>query len=117
MSVTTEVVTWLNGFPTWVGHGLIFGFALANILLGITAYSIWFERKFAGRMQNRPGPTEVGPFGLLQPIADAVKREANGPARVSCAACMLDGAWRNGAPVRCGTRDRLAGARVPWCRA
>ena len=73
MSVTTEVVTWLNGFPTWVGHGLIFGFALANILLGITAYSIWFERKFAGRMQNRPGPTEVGPFGLLQPIADAVK--------------------------------------------
>ncbi|MBK7584786.1 MAG: NADH-quinone oxidoreductase subunit NuoH [Myxococcales bacterium] len=39
----------------------------------ITAYSIWFERKFAGRMQSRVGPTIVGPFGLLQPIADAVK--------------------------------------------
>jgi NADH-quinone oxidoreductase subunit H len=67
------MVAWINGFEPWLGHGLIFGFLLANILLGITAYSIWFERKFAGRMQNRPGPTEVGPVGLLQPIADAFK--------------------------------------------
>jgi NADH-quinone oxidoreductase subunit H len=39
----------------------------------VTAWSIWFERKFAGRMQSRVGPTLVGPFGLLQPLADALK--------------------------------------------
>jgi NADH-quinone oxidoreductase subunit H len=37
------------------------------------AYLVWVERKGAGRFQRRPGPTEVGPAGLLQPIADAVK--------------------------------------------
>src|SRR5258708_9898695 len=37
------------------------------------AYLVWVERKAAGRFQRRPGPTEVGPAGLLQPIADALK--------------------------------------------
>jgi len=37
------------------------------------AYLVWVERKGAGRFQRRPGPTEVGPAGLIQPIADAVK--------------------------------------------
>ncbi len=37
------------------------------------AYLVWVERKGAGRFQRRPGPTEVGWAGLLQPIADAVK--------------------------------------------
>src|SRR6516164_9302810 len=37
------------------------------------AYLVWIERKGAGRFQRRPGPTEVGPAGLLQPIADALK--------------------------------------------
>ncbi len=37
------------------------------------AYLVWVERKGAGRFQRRPGPTEVGPAGLLQPIADAAK--------------------------------------------
>jgi NADH-quinone oxidoreductase subunit H len=56
----------------WV-HGLVLGLIIANVSLGITGYSIWFERKFAGRMQSRPGPTVVGPWGLLQPIADVLK--------------------------------------------
>ena len=37
------------------------------------AYLVWVERKGAGRFQRRPGPTEVGPAGLLQPIADAIE--------------------------------------------
>lgn len=37
------------------------------------AYLVWAERKGAGRFQRRPGPTEVGWAGLLQPIADGIK--------------------------------------------
>jgi NADH-quinone oxidoreductase subunit H len=37
------------------------------------AYLVWVERKGAGRFQRRPGPTEVGWAGLLQPIADGLK--------------------------------------------
>jgi NADH-quinone oxidoreductase subunit H len=53
--------------------GLVAALVVVNAAMGVSAWSIWFERKFAGRMQNRPGPTEVGPVGLLQPLADLVK--------------------------------------------
>src|SRR5947209_17131981 len=43
------------------------------ILLTACAYIVWLERKLVGRIQNRWGPTRVGPFGLLQPLADGVK--------------------------------------------
>jgi NADH-quinone oxidoreductase subunit H len=56
----------------WI-HGAVYGVVIVTVLMTITAYSIWFERKFAGRMQSRVGPTLVGPYGLLQPLADAVK--------------------------------------------
>ena len=42
-------------------------------LLGAFAYMTVIERKLLGRMQHRYGPNRVGPFGLLQPIADAIK--------------------------------------------
>ncbi|MEO5365124.1 MAG: NADH-quinone oxidoreductase subunit NuoH [Magnetococcus sp. WYHC-3] len=45
---------------------------LVPVLMG-TAYLTWAERRIIGRMQIRPGPNRVGPFGLLQPMADAVK--------------------------------------------
>jgi len=43
------------------------------ILLTAVAYIVWLERKVVGRIQNRWGPTRVGPFGLLQPAADGLK--------------------------------------------
>ncbi len=43
------------------------------VLLTAVAYTVWLERKVVGHMQNRWGPTRVGPFGLLQPLADGVK--------------------------------------------
>ena len=44
-----------------------------GVLLTIVAYTVWLERKLVGRIQNRWGPTRVGPFGLLQPLADGLK--------------------------------------------
>ncbi|MGI6454754.1 MAG: NADH-quinone oxidoreductase subunit NuoH [bacterium] len=43
------------------------------VLLGVVAYMTWLERKLLGRFQHRVGPLRVGPFGLLQPIADGIK--------------------------------------------
>ena len=42
------------------------------LLLGV-AYATWAERKIIGSMQLRQGPMTVGPYGLLQPIADGAK--------------------------------------------
>jgi NADH-quinone oxidoreductase subunit H len=49
---------------------------IVTILFGvltIVSYMILAERKIAGRMQGRFGPNRVGPFGLLQPLADVIK--------------------------------------------
>ena len=48
--------------------GLIFA-----ITLGVAAYSTYGERIVAAWMQDRVGPDRAGPFGILQPLADAVK--------------------------------------------
>ena len=48
-------------------------FVIVNVLLVIFAYMTLTERKVMGRMQVRYGPNRVGPFGLLQPIADGIK--------------------------------------------
>ena len=39
----------------------------------LTLMSVWGERRVVGRMQQRPGPNRVGPFGLIQAVADGVK--------------------------------------------
>ena len=43
------------------------------VLLTSVAYTVLLERKLVGRIQNRWGPSRVGPFGLLQPLADGAK--------------------------------------------
>jgi len=43
------------------------------ITLMCVAYTVLLERKLLGRMQNRWGPSRVGPFGLLQPLVDGAK--------------------------------------------
>jgi NADH-quinone oxidoreductase subunit H len=64
---------WWTGYvwPTLVIVGLIVAI-LIPVLLSV-AYLTLAERKVIGWMQLRKGPNVVGPFGLLQPIADALK--------------------------------------------
>src|SRR4051794_38144428 len=47
--------------------------AIFVFLLVTTLLQIWAERRIVGRMQQRPGPNRVGPFGLGQGLADGVK--------------------------------------------
>ena len=49
------------------------GMTLCTVLLGAFAYLTLVERRVLARLQHRMGPNRVGPFGLLQPIADAIK--------------------------------------------
>ena len=40
------------------------------VLLTAVAYTVLLERKVVGHIQNRWGPSRVGPFGIWQPVAD-----------------------------------------------
>src|SRR5215207_11755781 len=51
----------------------ISAFILLNAVIGMVTYVTLLKRKFASRIQSRIGPYRVGPHGLLQPIADALK--------------------------------------------
>jgi NADH-quinone oxidoreductase subunit H len=45
-----------------------------GLFLGLVSpIMVWVERKAAGLFQDRPGPNRLGPFGLFQPLADALK--------------------------------------------
>ena len=61
--------------PIWVYilSSVIKSAIILLVLLTAVAYTVWLERKVVGHMQNRWGPTRVGPFGLLQPAADGIK--------------------------------------------
>jgi NADH-quinone oxidoreductase subunit H len=57
--------------PWWIDAAK--ALVIVNLVMATFAYSTWLERKVLGRMQLRYGPNRVGPFGLLQPIADLIK--------------------------------------------
>jgi NADH-quinone oxidoreductase subunit H len=57
--------------PWWLV--IIKAVAIFALLVVLTLFNIWFERRVVGRMQHRPGPNVHGPFGLLQSLADGVK--------------------------------------------
>ncbi len=63
--------------PDWPGgywwHWLFFSVVLIVFVLIMVMGAIYIERRQLGRMQSRLGPNRTGPFGLLQPVADAVK--------------------------------------------
>src|ERR1700748_2602580 len=58
--------------PDWVII-LIKSAILLLVVVTTFAYAMLAERKVLGWMQMRPGPNRVGPWGLMQPAADAAK--------------------------------------------
>ena len=54
-------------------HPIIAIVAILFVVLNLAALMIWVERRMLALWQDRYGPNRVGPFGLLQPVADAIK--------------------------------------------
>ncbi len=53
--------------------GIKLAWSLAGVLLTTVPIMVWVERRGAAFIQDRLGPNRVGPFGLFQPVVDAVK--------------------------------------------
>lgn len=67
------LVGWMpEGLQTGVSL-LVSAAAIIGAYAGLFAITTWLERKGLARLQNRMGPNRVGPFGLLQPMADGIK--------------------------------------------
>ena len=63
----------LSPFQTFLLLSILKVVVVLVLTLMAVAYTVLLERKFLGRIQNRWGPSRVGPFGLMQPMADGIK--------------------------------------------
>ena len=72
MSASDPLGFYSNPYVHWV---VVVGamFLFIFVLLTATAYTVLYERVGLGRLQRRPGPNRVGPWGLMQMAADGVK--------------------------------------------
>jgi NADH-quinone oxidoreductase subunit H len=105
--------------PAWFPSGpslaqliasVIVVFTALHVILGCCAYAIWLERRLSAWMQDRVGPNRVGPFGLLQPLADGLKfflKEDYTPKHVDKAMFML-------APAFLAIPSLIGFVVIPW---
>src|SRR5438128_964484 len=63
----------MNWIPPFVLFSALKVLGVFSVLMFIVAYAVWVERKLSAAIQDRYGPNRVGIFGLMQPIADAIK--------------------------------------------
>jgi NADH-quinone oxidoreductase subunit H len=66
----------VSPIPDWLAYflaGFLIVFAVINTVVIVTTIGTWVERRLIGRFQSRLGPNRWGPWGLLTPVADAVK--------------------------------------------
>jgi NADH-quinone oxidoreductase subunit H len=76
LSNLSHAILDLVGGPDWLQYvvsALLGTLGIIAFIGGVAIINIWVERRVVGRMQSRLGPNRAGPFGLLQPVADAIK--------------------------------------------
>src|SRR5919106_1536286 len=76
LSLKQWLLSFVSDAPEWVqsiASSLINIAGVLGVFMALFALISVLERKILGRIQNRYGPNRVGPFGLLQPIADGIK--------------------------------------------